>query len=66
MALACREVGLDPEKSGWIAPRERARVAPFQPTPELVHGVTVGSPGLARLLRRAGIFSGKPLSHNAH
>lgn len=57
---ACQVAGLDPATSGWIAPRAAARVQPFTPTPELVHGVTVGHPGLAQLLRRAGVFSGKP------
>ncbi|PTA66418.1 hypothetical protein [Deinococcus arcticus] len=57
----CLDLGLHPEQSGWIAPRTRARVAPFRLTPELVHGVTVSSPGLARVLRRAGVFSGRPL-----
>ena len=33
----------------------------FTPTPELVHGVAVSSPTLAHALRRAGVFSGKPL-----
>ncbi|MFC4637702.1 hypothetical protein [Deinococcus hohokamensis] len=63
---ACRDVGLDPQKSGWVAPRDRARVAPFRPTPELVHGVSVGSPALAKWLRDAGAFSGRPLRQTAH
>jgi hypothetical protein len=57
---ACRRHGLDPEKSGWTAPRPRTRVAAFRPTPELVHGVTVANPFVATVLRRAGYFSGKP------
>jgi hypothetical protein len=32
---------------------------PFHPTPELVHGVEVSSPGLAKVLRDTGWFSGK-------
>lgn len=66
MTDACREAGLDPESSGWVAPRSRAKVAPFRPTPELVHGVSVGSPALAKLLREAGVFSGRPLRQTAH
>lgn len=57
----CLERGVDPETSGWIAPRVRARTAPFRPTPELVHGVSVYSPSLALWLRQRGVFSGRPL-----
>jgi len=56
---ACRKHGLDPYKSGWLAPKADAKVAKFKPTPELVHGIEVGSPALAAVLRKAGIFSGK-------
>jgi hypothetical protein len=56
----CHKHGLDPEKSGWVAPRPRTHIAAFRPTPELVHGVTVGNPYLASLLKKAGFFSGKP------
>lgn len=55
---ACAEVGVDPVATGWTAPRT-LRVTRFKPTPELVHGVTVGHPGLALVLRKAGVFSGK-------
>lgn len=54
----CNEAGLDPEKSGWIAPRAHG-VAVFKPTPELVHGVAVSNPFLAEILKRQGCFSGK-------
>lgn len=57
---ACRRHGVDPQTSGWIAPRPHGAVAPFRPTPELVHGVTVANPFLADMLRRLGWFSGKP------
>jgi hypothetical protein len=57
---ACRAAGVDPTKGGWIAPRERTAVAPLRPTPELVHGVAIGSPLLAKMLRSMGVFSGKP------
>lgn len=54
----CREAGLDPVKSGWIAPRIHG-VAKFKPTPELVHGVAVSNPYLATVLKRHRYFSGK-------
>ncbi len=55
----CRRHNVDPIKAGWTAPRPNRVVAAFRPTPELVHGVEVGHPGLALILRRAGVFSGK-------
>ncbi len=54
----CKEAGLDPEKSGWIAPRIHS-VAAFKPTPELVHGVAVSNPFLATVLKRHKYYSGK-------
>ena len=54
----CKKVGLDPEKSGWIAPRIHG-IAEFKPTPELVHGVVVSNPYLATVLKRHRYFSGK-------
>lgn len=55
----CRRHGVDPVKKGWIAPPPERRVEKFTPTPELVHGVTVADPTLAKVLRRAGWFSGQ-------
>jgi hypothetical protein len=55
----CRKHGLDPAKSGWIAARTGPMPQQFSPTPELVHGVTVAHPGLATILRKMGVFSGK-------
>jgi hypothetical protein len=55
----CGRHGVDPVEKGWTAPRPGRAVAAFRPTPELVHGVTVGHPGLAYILRKAGFFSGK-------
>jgi hypothetical protein len=55
----CRKHGVDPVKNGWVAPRPGRQVHAFRPTPELVHGVTVSSPELAAMLRRAGWFSGQ-------
>jgi hypothetical protein len=57
----CARHGIDPVQKGWTAPRPARAVAAFRPTPELVHGVTVGNPGLAFLLRMVGVFSGKAL-----
>jgi len=54
----CKMTGLDPEKSGWIAPRIHG-IAEFKPTPELVHGVVVSNPYLATVLKRHRYFSGK-------
>lgn len=58
IANACKDAGIDPEKSGWIAPRIHG-VSEFKPTPELVHGVTVSNPFLAKVLRQNKYFSGK-------
>lgn len=55
---ACKAAGLDPEKSGWIAPRPHG-VVPFRPTPELVHGVAISNPYLAKILKQHKYFSGK-------
>jgi|LSQX01.1.fsa_nt_gb hypothetical protein len=55
----CVRHGVDPVKSGWSAPRPGRHVERFTPTPELVHGVAVASPLLAKVFRKAGIFSGK-------
>ncbi|MFC3693466.1 hypothetical protein ACFOWB_14690 [Chenggangzhangella methanolivorans] len=56
---ACRRRGVDPETSGWSAPRPRTDVSKFRPTPELVHGVAVNNPYLAAYLKKARWFSGK-------
>lgn len=56
----CRDAGLDPEKSGWIAPRVHG-VTAFRPTPELVHGVAIANPFLATVLKQQKYFSGKGL-----
>lgn len=55
---ACKAAGLDAEKSGWIAPRPHG-VVPFKPTPELVHGVAISNPYLAKILKQHKYFSGK-------
>jgi hypothetical protein len=56
---ACKKANVDPQKSGWITPRPRNMASAYRPTPELVHGVTVDSPFLAKLLKEEGFFSGK-------
>lgn len=61
----CRRHGVDPNKKGWIEPRPPGKVAKLRPTPELVHGVAVGDPHLASMLRRAGWFSGKSVKTDA-
>jgi hypothetical protein len=53
----CRKHKVDP--SGWTGPKPPKVPVPFRPTPELVHGVAIDSPGLAKVLRDAGWFSGK-------
>lgn len=55
---ACKEAGIDPEKSGWIAPRTHG-LSEFKPTPELVHGITVSNPFMAKILRQNKYFSGQ-------
>ncbi|QHT68053.1 hypothetical protein GXP67_16105 [Rhodocytophaga rosea] len=55
---ACKKSNVDPQKSGWIAPHTHGVVA-FKPTPELVHGVSISNPFLAKVLKRHHYFSGK-------
>ena len=55
----CARHKVDAHKGGWVAPRARGKAVAFEPTPELVHGVTVSSPQLAKILREAKVFSGK-------
>lgn len=54
----CKKAGIDPENSGWIAPRIHG-VTEFKPTPELVHGVIISNPYLATVLKKHKYFSGK-------
>lgn len=51
----CKKHGV--KGKGWISPRERI-ADDFSLTPELVHGVVVTCPDLARILRKCGYFSG--------
>lgn len=53
----CDKHGVD--RKGWTTPRDGRHATAYTPTPELVHGVTVYSPALAKVLRKAGFFSGK-------
>jgi hypothetical protein len=59
VVAACRRHGVD--WRSWVGEAPPRKPAPFRPTPELVHGVAVSSPSLARALRKAGAFSGKGL-----
>lgn len=59
IAEVCAAHGINAETSGWTAARPRTAVDKWQPTPELVHGVTVNHPELAQWLKRCGVFSGK-------
>jgi hypothetical protein len=61
---ACDQFGIDPLKSGWLARRGERHVEAFAPTPELVHGVVVSSPAMAKAMRQSGIFSGQSLRLN--
>ena len=53
---ACRKARLVKDK-GWVMPRPKS-VVDTKPTPELAHGVVIGSPDLAMRLRKLGYFSG--------
>jgi hypothetical protein len=56
---ACERHGLDPEKSGWTQPYRQDWTELPVPARDLVHGVVVTSPLLARVLRQVGVFSGQ-------
>jgi hypothetical protein len=56
----CHRHGVDPEADGWTQPYRQDLTELPAPAPELVHGVAVSSPLLARALRKAGVFSGQP------
>lgn len=58
---ACLKHGVDPQQKVWTTPRTNRVIEAFRATPELVHGVEVGHPGLASILRKMGFFSGKHL-----
>ena len=60
MVLAACEKHKVPS-GGWCDARPPKNAVNFTVTPELVHGVTVTSPDLAKVLRNAGVFSGKNL-----
>lgn len=63
----CLRHGVEPVSRGWTSSKTRRRIFPYKPTPELVHGVSVGDPELARILRKIGYFSGKgiKMTHDA-
>jgi hypothetical protein len=62
VAETCARFEVDAERRGWVGPRATGRVARFEATPELVHGVSIADPVWAALLRRAGVFSGKRIT----
>lgn len=55
----CQKHGVHPEKKAWTLARPYKKVVEFRPTPELVHGVSISNPHLAKILRSAKFFSGK-------
>ena len=57
VAESCLKNDLDPEKSGWIISPPRTQVADKHPTLDLVHGVAVANPFLAKILRELGFRS---------
>ncbi|TSC82167.1 MAG: hypothetical protein G01um101419_665 [Parcubacteria group bacterium Gr01-1014_19] len=55
--LACRRCKVEPKK--WLENSDGPRDAESaELTPELVYGVSVGSPELAKILKKAGFFAG--------
>jgi len=64
---ACNKYNVDPIKKNWTYPIQKREAVAFKPTPELVHGVMVSHPALAKIIRKAGWFSGKksrPIAEN--
>lgn len=59
--LACMDESIEAETTGWTAPLAKGALGSVTPTPELVHGITVGDPILASILRRAGVWSGSEI-----
>lgn len=54
---ACKKSKLDPKL--WLQSSDTTRKVELTGfTPELVYGVEVGSPGLAKILKKAGFFAG--------
>ncbi|MBC1194986.1 hypothetical protein H0901_06735 [Microcystis aeruginosa BLCCF158] len=60
----CWKHHVDPIKKGWTVPRTSGKPVAFTPTPELVHGVSISNPALAKVLRSSGFFSGKTIKHD--
>ncbi len=55
----------DVNPNSWSRPRSEKQAVAYKPTPELVNGVAVANPYLAKLLRQNGLFSGKETSSNS-
>lgn len=60
---ACRRYGIDSDETGWTAPYRQDGLAEVTAAPDLAHGIDVGCPVLALVLRKAGVFSGKGGAH---
>jgi hypothetical protein len=56
---ACKRAGLDPDATGWTSAYRQGALEAAAPAPELVHGVAVGSPALAAVLKKSKAFSGQ-------
>lgn len=56
---ACSKFGMVAEDSGWTGAYRQDELAVTLPAPELVHGVQVGCPLLATLIRKSGALSGR-------
>lgn len=54
---ACAKAGVSVDQ--WTGAKKDRKPVAYTPTPELVHGVSVTSPALAAMLRKAKGFSGK-------
>lgn len=58
---ALDKVHADPKtRSGWVKPRGKY-VENTAPTPDMVHGIAIGSPYMALALRKAGVYSGQKI-----
>ena len=56
---ACEKYGMNSDETGWTSAYHQDGLAETTPAPDLVHGIDVGCPVLALVLRNAGVFSGK-------
>lgn len=54
----------DVNPKSWSCPRSEKQAVEYKPTPELVNGVAIVNPYLAKLLKQNGVFSGKATTNN--